>query len=70
MIKSRNTPTVKSAINNDEMSLLLSEFMDKCDSIERKLDLLIDRQEAKLCQCDDEKEIPYLKRKEHFDSLP
>jgi flagellar biosynthesis chaperone FliJ len=54
MIKSRNTPTVKSAINNDEMSLLLSEFMDKCDSIERKLDLLIDRQEAKLCQCDEE----------------
>ena len=54
MIKSRNTPTVKSAINNDEMSLLLSEFMDKCDSIERKLDLLIDRQEAKLCQCDKE----------------
>jgi flagellar biosynthesis chaperone FliJ len=54
MIKSRNTPTVKSAINNDEMSLLLSEFMDKCDSIEQKLDLLIERQEAKLCQCDDE----------------
>ena len=54
MIKSRNTPTVKSAVNNDEMSLLLSEFMDKCDSIERKLDLLIDRQEAKLCQCDEE----------------
>ncbi|HAW05757.1 MAG TPA: hypothetical protein DCW83_13805 [Saprospirales bacterium] len=54
MIKSRNTPTTKSAINNDEMSLLLSEFMDKCDSIEQKLDLLIERQEAKLCQCDDE----------------
>ena len=53
MIKSRNTPTVKSAVNNDEMSLLLSEFMDKCDDLERKLDLLIDRQEAKLCQCDD-----------------
>ena len=48
MIKSRNTPTTKSAINNDEMSLLLSEFMDKCDSIEQKLDLLIERQEAKL----------------------
>ena len=54
MIKSRNTPTTKSAINNDEMSLLLSEFMDKCDSIEQKLDLLIERQEAKLCKCDDE----------------
>ena len=54
MIKSRNTPTTKSAINNDEMSLLLSEFMDKCDSIEQKLDLLIEWQEAKLCQCDDE----------------
>ena len=54
MIKSRTTPTSKSAINNDEMSLLLSEFMDKCDSIEQKLDLLIERQEAKLCQCDDE----------------
>jgi len=54
MIKSRNTPTTKSAINNDEMSLLLSEFMDKCDSIEQKLDLLIERQEAKLCQCDNE----------------
>ena len=54
MIKSRTTPTTKSAINNDEMSLLLSEFMDKCDSIEQKLDLLIERQEAKLCQCDDE----------------
>jgi flagellar biosynthesis chaperone FliJ len=54
MIKSRNTPTTKSAINNDEMSLLLSEFMDKCDSIEQKLDMLIERQEAKLCQCDDE----------------
>ena len=54
MIKSRTTPTTKSAINNDEMSLLLSEFMDKCDIIEQKLDLLIERQEAKLCQCDDE----------------
>ena len=54
MIKSRTTPTSKSAINNDEMSLLLSEFMDKCDSIEQKLDLLIERQEAKLCQCDNE----------------
>jgi hypothetical protein len=53
MIKSRTTPTTKSAINNDEMSLLLSEFMDKCDIIEQKLDLLIERQEAKLCQCDD-----------------
>jgi hypothetical protein len=54
MIKSRTTPTTKSAINNDEMSLLLSEFMDKCDIIEQKLDLLSERQEAKLCQCDDE----------------
>ena len=54
MIKSRTKPASKSAINNDEMSLLLSEFMDKCDIIEQKLDLLIERQEAKLCQCDDE----------------
>ena len=61
MIKSRTTPTSKSAINNDEMSLLLSEFMDKCDSIEQKLDLLIERQEAKLCQCDDEGETNELK---------
>jgi len=61
MIKSRNTPTTKSAINNDEMSLLLSEFMDKCDSIEQKLDLLIERQEAKLCQCDDEGKTNELK---------
>jgi flagellar biosynthesis chaperone FliJ len=61
MIKSRTTPTSKSAINNDEMSLLLSEFMDKCDSIEQKLDLLIERQEAKLCQCDDEGKTNELK---------
>jgi len=61
MIKSRTTPTSKSAINNDEMSLLLSEFIDKCDSIEQKLDLLIERQEAKLCQCDDEGKTNELK---------
>ena len=54
MIKKRTTQTTRNAISTDEMSLLISEFMDKCDSIERKLDLLIERQDAKLCQCDSE----------------
>lgn len=70
MIKtSKNSRTHKSAINADEMSLIVSHIMEKCDTIEAKLDMLIAKQDAKLCQCDDEKEIPYLKRKEHFDSL-
>ena len=51
MIKKRTTQTTRNAISSDEMSLLISEFMDKCDSIERKLDLLIEKQDAKLCQC-------------------
>ena len=54
MIKSRNTSSTKPSISSDEMALILSELMDKCDSIERKLDLLIDKQDAKLCQCDEE----------------
>ena len=54
MIKKRTTQTTRNAISTDEMSLLISEFMDKCDSIERKLDLLVERQDAKLCQCDSE----------------
>ena len=39
----------KERIRDDQ----IEEYSD-CDSIERKLDLLIDRQEAKLCQCDEE----------------
>jgi len=55
MIKvSKNSRTHKSAINADEMSLLISDIMERCDSIESKLDILIAKQDAKLCQCDSE----------------
>lgn len=70
MIKvSKNSRTHKSAINADEMSLLISDIMERCDSIESKLDILIAKQDAKLCQCDSEEhfafgdgsEQPYIK---------
>lgn len=53
MIKTnKNSRTHQSAINADEMSLLISDIMERCDSIEAKLDMLIAKQDAKLCQCD------------------
>lgn len=55
MIKTnKNSRTHQSAINADEMSLLISDIMERCDSIESKLDILIAKQAAKLCQCDSE----------------
>tara|TARA_X000000950_G_scaffold127175_1_gene159032 strand:- start:337 stop:513 length:177 start_codon:yes stop_codon:yes gene_type:complete len=58
MIKSRNTNLHKTSLNNDEVGLIMSEIMEKCDAIEQKLDLLIAKQDEKLCQCDDEILLP------------
>ena len=50
MIKTnKNSRTHQSAISADEMSLIVSHIMEKCDSIEAKLDMLIAKQDAKLC---------------------
>lgn len=67
MIKSRNTSTFKASITNDEVGLIMAEVMERCDGIEQKLDMLIAKQDAKLCQCDEEES--YLDKKIKFDNM-